>query len=547
MLITKFNKLIRSKIVWTVFAFMIAFFFVGAGVTDRSNRPSDEDRGIEGRLFGEKIKANEFGVAQFFERGIMQRTPVSTEDYAALRKKTWMRLAILNLAGQLHLTATEDEIAEVIQRDPAFAPNGTFDRARYNTILQEHLRMRPSDYDLYLKQEITLKKMVDTVASLVWTPAEEMAEQVREFTDVMAAEYVLVSNDVSVAATDVSEDIARDFFEAHRDLFAIPERTRVRFVAFPISNYLAQAAEVDETAIVDYYNDHIDDYTDVDTNDVATTQPLEDVRAGIAAVLTRQEAVTAAENAATEFAMKLATDRFGRALPMDQTASSMGLTIVTSELFAADETVPGVDAGMDFTRVALSLDPGDPDAYFSDAVRGEEHIYIIATHDKEEARDPEFEEVREDVLPLAAEDLKVQRFTEELEKVRTSLVDAMGETQTFAQAAASLSLNISTTQLFSVYEGMATVDGYQQSVARAVSSLQAGEVSEPLSFGDAGAIAHLVTRAPGDLATVQMIRPQLLRMLNDYRANILALAWGEALLQEAGLDDARPPLEADEE
>ena len=131
MLITQFNKLIRNKFVWTVFAVIIAFFFVGASVSSRGcSADAGDRRGMEGKLFGENVTSREFAMARYFEMGLRYDSALTPEQSAALRERTWARLAALRLAEQMGLGATEDEVMQALQQDPSFQVNGAFSPQR---------------------------------------------------------------------------------------------------------------------------------------------------------------------------------------------------------------------------------------------------------------------------------------------------------------------------------------------------------------------------------------------------------------------------------
>ena len=66
MMISKFHKLIQSKVVWTAFAILIsvAFVTVYTGSKSSASKARSENAGqIAGRLFGEDVSRLEYGQA----------------------------------------------------------------------------------------------------------------------------------------------------------------------------------------------------------------------------------------------------------------------------------------------------------------------------------------------------------------------------------------------------------------------------------------------------------------------------------------------------
>ena len=86
-------------------------------------------------------------------------------------------------------------------------------------------------------------------------------------------------------------------------------------------------------------------------------------------------------------------DQYGKAISMDKAAAINGLTIFTSDFFTVAENVPDIDVSNNFNRVAFSLDPSNPERYFSDPITGENTVYVIAANKRLEAHVPDFSEV----------------------------------------------------------------------------------------------------------------------------------------------------------
>jgi len=547
-LITQFNKLIRNKIVWSVFAFIIAFFFVGASVTSRGcGSPDQQHRGAEGRLFDKDVASSDFFAARYFELGLRSNRPLTSEENAILRNRTWARLAALHLADKLQVSASPAEIQAVLQKDPGFSRNGVFDADLYRSTVTSQLRITPQMYEQYLQQEISLKKIHNTVASMVWIPPIELEERLRDLTDIMTAEYVVISNRETIAAADVTAEQAREFFEEHNDLFRVPDTIRVKYVQFPVSNCLG-TVEIAEDDVVDFYNDNLDDYSTVDTNGFDSFRPLEEVRDEILAALQWREATFEAMNRATDFATQLGTDRYGRATSLEEAIANSGLTVHTSDYFSATEAVEGVDAGTTFTRAAFALDVNDKDNYFSDAIVGEHYVYIAMADDAKEAHDATFEDVRDEVLSRTAVSIREDNFSALLDEMSASIMEQMSETQTFAQVVSEMGFNVYTSAPLSVYDSYTIEDLHTRILPTALAEVRDGELTKPIPLdeGDAVILAHRTSRQPGDLVSAQMIRPQLIQMLTRYRASLLVSEWSKDLLDEAELEDLRPVITMDD-
>ena len=538
MLITKFNKLIRNRVLWIAFAVVVCVSFVGFGSSRGGCEDSGRNRNLEGRLDGEDVSYQEFYAARFFALGMRPPRDLSPEANTRIREMTWQRLAVLRAAQRLGLSASAGEVGDMIRRDPTFAVNGIFDRNRYQQVVQSQLRVPVQTYESYLQQEITIQKLGRIAQSMVWVAPSELVERMNTLTDRIAAEYVVIPADTNAPLPEISTADAQAFFDENSRLFQIPDQANVKYVAFSISNYLA-AVTVSTNDVEQHYNDNLEQFSATDTNGVSVPLAFEDVREEIERMLRRQQAVFDARDEATTFVMGLAPDRYGNATSFDKQAASAGLAVQTSGLFSAYADVPGIAAGLEFNRAAFELEPGDPENYFSDAVTGNDAVYVMALLERQKARDPDFEEVAATVIPLAASNAMAEAFLAGVRETREALAADVEAGKTFTEAAVARGLNVTTTETFTVYDSMPGVFEYYEAIIPGVMDVRANRLTEVLEVEGGALVACVTTREAGDPTTMQMLRPDLQRTLDRYRGSIIFADWGEQLLANANVEDLR--------
>ncbi len=539
MLISKFNKLIRSKILWGAFAVVIAAFFIGADLVSRDGG-SGKERAAEGTLFGEEVGGNEFYLARYFELGMRAMPDNSDEAIAALRDRTWRRVAALRMAAKMNISVSDDDIRAVITRDPMFASNGVFDQRRYLAFLKSQFRIDPATFEDYLRQDLTLRRLMSALRTATWTSPYEMNPRLAKLTDQVSIEYALLLEQADTDDLEVSEEEIAQYFETYRDAFRIDEQIKVRYVRFPVADLL-DSVEVTEADIDDYYNDHIDDYTTVDTNGTEIVQPLDELLESIEGLVREQKARFEAKDEATRFVMALAPDRYGQAYEMDTAARDRGLTVMTSDWFTASEEVPGLEAGLDLTEAAFELVPNDPERYFSDAVGATNAVYVVADLDSRPARDPELEEVRTKVASAASLKAVQDAFLASVEATREQLLAGVADTNKgFITTAQDLGLMASTTGVFTVYEGLPADTPYSGQLLADVIDAAAGDVLEAVDTPAGMLIAHVAARSPGDPSAAELLRPQFLRTMDQYRAAGIFDDWQDQILASGEFEDYRP-------
>jgi peptidyl-prolyl cis-trans isomerase D len=478
----------------------------------------------------------EFLQARFFETGMRKTAPQTPEGEKNIRRRAWERIIALRQADKMGLAATDQELSQVIQKDPSFAVNGVFNKERYESIVRSQLGVDMATFETYVRQDITLQKLVKMLESVLWTPPTDVNRRLEGLTDTFVVEYAGLKRDALVSNVVVTDQDARKLFEENPALFTIPEKVSVRYVSYPVSNYAARV-KLEEADILDYYDGHQDDYSRSDTNGTSLPIPLAEVQPSIEALLLRQQAATLARDAATEFAVTLTPDRYGRALSFDDAARTAGLTIATSDFFSADGDVPGLGVGPEFNRAAFRLDKSDPEAYFSDALVGTAAVYVVAADQRQESRLPAYEEVSNQVMAVALRQAESNAFEGKVEEIREAAAKALSARRSFAEAMSDWKLSVATTRPFNVYGSSS--EGFEHSdvLIPAVMALRKGDLTKSIESTNGPLLAFVSDRRTGEPGEAELLRPQLLATLDRYRARLLFADWREYLLSQARLED----------
>lgn len=544
MLITKFNKMIRNRVLWGALVALIGISMVGyIGPRYGCSRNRAERRAgtAEGSLFGKDVTPQEFSTARFYEMGMREdnapRTPAHEEE---LRQRAWKRLAVLHMAGEMGITTSDEEVGEALRRDPAFRVNGAFDKQRYQAVIQSQLRVPVEIFEEYVRKTLTIRKVVNALESITWTSPSELRSRLSNLTDTLSIQYALIPKDASLDKVQVTAEEAEKFYAAHTNRFTIPSKVSVRYVAFPVETG-AGTNEITDTDLSAYYDDHIEEYSTTDTNGLTVALPLAEVREDIAGRLARQAALFKTKDAATEFAMTMAPDREGNAPSFTEAAAKAKLEIHTTDLFSASERVKGLDVDFDFNRTAFSLDTNDPERAVSDAIVGSNAVYVITVSSREDAHTPEFKDVSDAVMPIVTSNAQHEAFLKRASSLREGIAAGMTGGKTFMDAAKGMALNVSTTAPFSVYESMTSSNAFKHAelIIPKLVALQKGDLSDPVETPEGVLLATVVDRKPGDFAAAQMLTPELLRTIESYRSGIVFEDWTDHLLKAGKLQDDR--------
>ena len=280
MFIIKFNNMVKNKWIWAAFAIVVAVAFGASDMLGAGSR-AREGGGRLGSLGG---KALDPGLYQTVGNLIRYRNLMGgTQDTYSARER-WKLCAALLRARESGLSVSDSELAAIIRGMGFFRDaDGQFSSETYNRVLSR-IEFTPTMFQEALRADVALNQLRFCVARGPWAPPSVVEDRTLGRSDRFTLRTATLTNAFDAASTDVSEDEARAFYDAHPDLYRLPERRAVRYVVFPAVAY-REKAEVTDEEIKAYYDENESDFTTKGTNDVEVLRPLDEVRDEIVGIL----------------------------------------------------------------------------------------------------------------------------------------------------------------------------------------------------------------------------------------------------------------------
>jgi hypothetical protein len=538
MLITRFHKLIQSKVVWYIFLGVIVIAFVGFFTpTMNSGAGRKPDEQFEGELFGEKISRSAYRHAyqntyiwQILSSGRM--LPMDAQLDRRIREEAWVRLAALKKAEQEKMLVTDAEVIDQIRRMPVFlSQDGTFDSAQYRGILQTLGVTSGQIEDLFREQIVFYKLMYRPMQAALISPFE-LEEAYHIYTDRLVLNYAVLKRDDVAQTVEVTREEAEALYNENPAAFRMPEKVRVSYVEFPVEDFLDEAA-VTEDEVLQAYNRNLEDYRIESTGDVSEVEyrDFEEVQVEITAALRKEAARQLAARRASDFVAEIAPRAEDEQPEFTETAQADGLSVRTLPAFGPNEPLPGIDASAPFGQAAFGLQ-ADNFSSFSDPVVGRESVYVLKLEQRYPAFIPPFDAVEADVMKAA----RNRKISETLAGQALELVSAaeaaVDSGKSFEEAASLFGLEVETTEEF---DASTQLDHpYADVLVRAGLNVAEGGISPPMPVEEGVLIAHVLERKSTD-STVGMpaVRQELIADLSRAREQRLAASWQNALLEEA--------------
>lgn len=252
---------------WIVIAaFVIAIFAVwgGAGRLGETRAAN-----IIVRVGKEKISAD------FYYQNLRQRLEMLKGEFKDLNRNFIQQLNIpqqvleqiiqqsllLQMAQEMGIDATEEEIREKIVSYPVFQKDGKFiGFEEYKRILDWN-RIPVSQFEQSLRKEIILDKLIQVLTAGVSITEDEIWENYKTNNESAKLEFVLAEKDKTELKEDPSSEEIKAYFEDNREKFQIPEK-RNGVMVFLKTDDLKDEIELEDSEIEKYYKNNLSQFTE---------------------------------------------------------------------------------------------------------------------------------------------------------------------------------------------------------------------------------------------------------------------------------------------
>ena len=547
MVIDKFNRLIRNKWVWGVFAIAISVFFAFDFLfTGRD----DEGRssGAAGLLNGKDISSARFRDLVDDVRGFGRQRDNGRTN-AEVNREAWETAAALAVADSLHMTASDAEVREAIRRDRSFqSEKGGFNYQMYSMLLREN-GFTEERFEAFLKRRLTLQKLSQVVlGSAAWVSPAELEGAINDVTDKFTVRVATFQHK-DAASVKLDDAGLEAYYKDNTNSVALPDLVTVKYVKFQ-ADAPARLAQFKITD--DEMHDHYDatssrfETTVKGTNGVETTvtKKFEEVKPQLEKEL---QLIASLEAYRTNLLFRVypqdakPDDKADRLVKI---AGEEKAEVKTSPLFSMDggkfvkgfmtrpaTIAPGCSG---FAAAVAELDPDSEDLRYG-VVAGTNAVYLIERASFVKAHVPTFAEAKEHIRADALADARAKAFKAQVEKTRALVAAELAkgkplDAKMFGDA------NVTTSMTFSVSSIGYGAFPNSTYVAPATMKLSKGQLSDFIktALPTQGLLVYVEKREPGDAAQAQMVRAQLRDELSRFAGMSLASNWNAWNLKRMG-------------
>jgi hypothetical protein len=530
MVILQFNKLIRNKWVWGVFALIISAAFCFEDLFSVRDDAQTDNRGA-GTLSGEEVDAKVFLDIAEEARGFGQRRDWK-RNQGEVNLEAWQTYAALKVAEKEGICATDAEVQAQIRNDRTFHVNGAFNFMAYQMILREN-GLTPERFEQFLKRSATLSRIGNAVlGSAAWASPMEVDRAVADMTDVFTVKVARFTQSKKDAdAVKLDDAGLRKWYDDNTNSLALPERCKIRYVKYNANDkaILAKMTVTDDE-LRDYYDSTSEKYTVTDTNGVESVKKFEEVKAQVEMEVRKIAALTYFETNLNARAYSVKAAKGSSRL--DEIAKEDGLKVEESDWFALDgswhegfvsRTAHILPGAKDFLSAVSELDSETDDLRYS-IISSEDAVWLVEKSAVSKAHTPSFADAKNAIRPRALRAAKAKAFKDK--------VDALiGKGAKAVLAGGNVSTNIT----FTVADLSNAEFPDQMAIARAAMKLKKGEVSEfTLTIPGNALVVVCEDRKEGDAAKAMVLRSQVENDVSMLQRRQIPEAWQKWNLERMG-------------
>lgn len=462
------------------------------------------------------------------------------------------RIALLHLADEIGVPSpSEEAIRDYITTKNAFrGPDGEFSPDAYTRFV-DNIESNPRSQQglvlIVLEEDFRINQIGSVLSGPGYLlPSEALAQTQRNRT-----KFTLATAQLSFAQFDpeieAGDEALREYYEANKLRYEIPERIQASYVYFDQDDYEDQVPEAAEAELREHFianrakfvadfeaaNPATDEdgesaSTDAETAEAVSSEPAEavtfnDVRDAVAQSYLIEQETRAANQAAQNFAVSLYRGEIKRdSAAFNSLLNESGLSLTEIEPY----TLAGARQRALSAELLESAFKLGGNRYYSDAYPVDGGFAVLIYEGRIAPEIPDFEAVRAEVAADYKAEEKRRLFNEKGESLQAELEAKISEGTAFVEAAEALGLSAQSYETFSAQEAPRELD---RNALQRAQSMQSGEVSPMLtSGGSSGTFVYVENKEVPEIASDD----EDLSQAGDYLARFAAYTSGASFSNE---------------
>jgi len=468
----------------------------------------------------------EFYIFYFFHYGEWpdKNTTLSAAD---IDRDIYVRMMLVQKAVDLGIYVGDEAAAGAasqmllsLGRNGQMVPEGEFVKQ-----VLEPENLTAADFENSARHELIIQQLVQTLglSGALITPQEAAVAYGRDHMEI-SAQIVFFSASNYLSQVAATPEAVAQFYTNFLAAYRLPDRVQVSYVAFEVTNFMAQAkaelakTNLDEMVEMNYQKLGPDYFPDAKTPEAE--------KAKIRDIIIRQRALASARAQANEFATAVFNDNPPHAENLVAVAKQKGLTFHATAPFGNQYGPEEFIAPEGFTKAAFALTPDEP---FAGPISSADTVYVMALTRQLPSEIPPLEEIQNRVT----QDYQLREATLLAQRAGTNFVVnlaiGMAGGKSFDAVCTAAGLQPQTPPPFSLgtqdLPALGEHAGILTQLKQATFSTPDGHASNFEQTDDGGFIVHVQSRLPVDQSVMNSELPKFTADLRRARENEAFNAW----------------------
>lgn len=266
-----------KKYSWTLWLVMLAFvlgfiaidaFRPGGGPDAKDELIYIGDTTIKAGVFQDELQKILLSYKERFKENFDKRL-IAQLGLAEQVLQNQINTTILqNEAEKLNITASDEEVRELIINNPSFQVDGKFIGLEEYRLRLSYARIRPLEFENDLKEQITLQKFQDLVSTGLVIDEDTLKEKYAKEKDEAQLDFILLKSNTIKETPEVADNEITEFYEKNKEDFKSPEKRAGNIIALKFDDFKPEIS-IKAKDMLDYYKTNQANYIEPEKTKVS--------------------------------------------------------------------------------------------------------------------------------------------------------------------------------------------------------------------------------------------------------------------------------------
>lgn len=212
------------------------------------------DQKISGQEFTQALRDQQERLRQALGGAYNPAIMDSPEARAAVLQNLINQHLLAMAAARQHLLVPDQELASLIAQVPAFQDDGKFSKERYEALLRSQ-NLTPKQFETQVRQQLLAQQLLGALSESVIMPASVADGVIRFNEEQRSVSTATIASSQFLSQVKIDPAAIKAYYDGHSSEFAVPEEVQVQYVTLS-PQVLGSQVPVSDQEVQQYYQQH---------------------------------------------------------------------------------------------------------------------------------------------------------------------------------------------------------------------------------------------------------------------------------------------------